>query len=199
MFFCLGPGSAVNQFLYPYNIARDVNSGTLYVSDCLNHRVMSYTSGSNSGIVVAGGNNAGTNITQLNTPMGIYFDLLSDSLIIANPGSNNIVRWRLGENSWEVVAGDTNGIAGSTPTLLSGAYGLTLDSLGNLYVADSNDHRIQFFPAGQTYGRTIAGMTGITGYNNTLLNIPYSLTLDNQLNLYVADTWNNRVQKFLRY
>jgi hypothetical protein len=53
--------------------------------------------------------------------------------------------------------------------------------------------------AGQSVGTTIAGITSVVGGNSTLLNMPYSLTLDNQLNLYVADTGNYRVQKFLRY
>jgi hypothetical protein len=49
---------------------------------------------------------------------------------------------------------------------------------------------------GQSDGITIAG---VSGSNSTMLNSPFSIALDNQLNLYVADTNNQRIQKFLRY
>ena len=71
--------------------------------------------------------------------------------------------------------------------------------MGNMYVADTSNNRIQIFSLGQVEGRTIAGITSIAGSNSTLLKGPYGITLDNQLNLYVADSLGNRVQKFLRY
>ena len=169
------------------------------MSDNGNDRVMRYAEGNNTGVLVAGGNGRGNNTNQLNYPMGIYFESLSNSLIIANKGANNIVRWRIGESNWILIAGNLNASRGNSPSSLSGPYGLTVDPMGNLYVADSGNQRIQFFSLGQTEGRTIAGITGVQGSNPTLLRGPYGIALDNQLNLYVADTWNNRVQKFLRY
>lgn len=71
--------------------------------------------------------------------------------------------------------------------------------MGNIYVADRHNHRIQFFLLNQVNGMTIAGKTGINGNNSTLLNEPLDVALDNQLNLYVADWLNHRIQKFLRY
>jgi DNA-binding beta-propeller fold protein YncE len=71
--------------------------------------------------------------------------------------------------------------------------------MGNMYVADRENHRILFFPVGQTNGIIIAGITGISGANSTLLNRPFSVAFDSQLNLYVADAFNSRVQKFVRY
>jgi DNA-binding beta-propeller fold protein YncE len=71
--------------------------------------------------------------------------------------------------------------------------------MGNLYVADTGNNRIQLFLAGQTVATTIAGITGSPGSSSVQLNSPYSVRLDNQLNLYVADLTNNRIQKFLRY
>lgn len=71
--------------------------------------------------------------------------------------------------------------------------------MGNVYVADALNHRIQFFPFNQVNGSTIAGISSLIGTNATLVNTPYSLALDSQLNLYVADTYNHRIQKFYRY
>jgi len=76
---------------------------------------------------------------------------------------------------------------------------VTFDPMGNMYVADRNNQRIQLFMNGETEGITIAGVTGITGSNSILLNQPWSIELDNQFNLYVADSSNNRIKKFVRY
>lgn len=75
---------------------------------------------------------------------------------------------------------------------------VALDSYGNVYIADSANHRGQFFLASQTVGQTVAGVTGIAGNNATLLNLPFSVVLDIQENLYVVDRGNHRVQKFMR-
>jgi sugar lactone lactonase YvrE len=160
---------------------------------------MQYLVGASSGTVVAGGNGQGVNSSQLNSPIGLYFDSSSNSLVIANGGANNIVRWVLGATSWTLIAGDPSGTVGATSTMLYYPVGVALDSWGNMYVADTYNHRIQFFLAGQSSGTTIAGVAATRGNSSTLLNFPYNLVLDADLNLYVADSMNHRVQKFIRY
>lgn len=123
---------------------------------------------------------------------------MSRSLIIPNYGKHNIVRWLLDASNRTVIAGDPQGNFGSNSTLLHSPVGIKMDPMGNIYVADGNNHRIQLFMAGQSNGITIAG-NGIAGTSASQLNNPFWLVLDNQLNLYVSDTVNNRVHKFLRY
>jgi sugar lactone lactonase YvrE len=129
----------------------------------------------------------------------LYFNSTSNSLLIANCFAHNIVRWATDASSWTLVAGNFKGTAGSTLTGLNAPFDVTMNPMGNVYVADRSNHRIQFFPAGQSTGTTIAGVTGAIGINSTCLSLPSSVVLDNQLNLYVADTDNQRIQKFLRY
>jgi DNA-binding beta-propeller fold protein YncE len=160
---------------------------------------MQYLPNASSGTVVAGGNGAGTNNTQLWSPYGFAFDSSSNSLVIANFDANNVVRWVLGASSWTLVAGSINGSNGSTSTLLDQPLSVTLDSMGNIYIADSGNHRIQFFLAGQPNGTTIAGITGFPGSNSSQLHYPYWAMIDNQTNLYVSDCWNSRVQLFSHY
>ncbi|CAF1096715.1 unnamed protein product [Rotaria sordida] len=191
-------GSLNNQLNLPYGFARDLSSGTRYIADYSNHRIMSYLPGSTNGTVIAGGNGSGTSSTQLMNPIGLCFDSSSNSLLIANYGAHNIVRWVLGATSWTLVAGIT-GSAGSTSTQLNSPMDVTLDSMGNIYVADSSNHRIQFFLAGQSNGTTIAGITAVGGSTSTQLNSPSSVIVDTQFNLYVSDFANHRVQKFLFY
>ncbi len=52
---------------------------------------------------------------------------------------------------------------------------------------------------GQLNGTTIAGISGELGDNSTIRYYPVSMILDNQLNLYVTDSYNQRIQQFLRY
>jgi trimeric autotransporter adhesin len=167
----------------PYGIARDAASGTLYVSDSGTNQIKRYASGSTDSQVVAGNGTAGISNMLLTDPKGIYYHLSSSSLIIANYNSHTVVRWTIGASSWTLVAGDVNGISGGSSTTLANPTAVTLDSYGNVYVADSINHRVQFFLAGQTVGQTIAGETGVAGISTTLLNLPFTVALDSQGNL----------------
>jgi hypothetical protein len=80
-----------------------------------------------------------------------------------------------------------------------GPSAVILDPLSNIYVSDTLNHRSQFFLTNQTNGSTLCGITGFNWNTNQLLNYLQGIKLDVQLNLYVADTLNHRVQKFLRY
>ena len=95
---------------------------------------MQYLSGASSGTIIAGGNGAGSGSTQLNGPFGIYLDLTSNNLIIANRGANNIIHWILGASTWTLIAGDSSGSSGTSSTLLNGPCSITLDSTRNIYV-----------------------------------------------------------------
>lgn len=190
-------GSLIHELSSPRGLARNSVTGTLYIVDNGNHRVVSYSSGVPS--LAAGGNGSGILVTQLNSPTGLAFDLSSNSLFIANTGSHNIVRWRVNASSWTLVTGSPTGGVGTTSTMLYSPFSIILDSFGNIYVTDYSNARIQFFTPGRLNGTTIAGVTSTPGNLPTLLNAPYSAALDSDFNLYVADAGNQRIQKFLRY
>ncbi|CAF1426030.1 unnamed protein product [Adineta steineri] len=191
-------GSAMNLLCYPRAVTLDPNTNTLFISDSTNYRIMQYLPGATFGTVVAGGNGQGISSTQLMDPRGLHFDSLTNSIVISNGVGQNIVRWVLGSSSWTLMAGVTNVSGGSSIKLLNPA-DVVLDSTGNMYVADLGNNRIQFFLAGQLNGTTIAGVVSTPGNTSILFNGPAGLALDNELNLYVADLLNDRVQKFLRY
>lgn len=197
--FVGGYGNGSSQLQNPFGVARDLVTDTLYIADYTNSRVMSYVSGASLGTVAAGGNGAGFNNTQLRYPVGLHLDSVTNSLVIGNFGANNIVRWKLGDDHWTLLAGSSQGNPGNTSTLLNGLIYITLDPMGNMYVADRLNHRIQLFMTGQSEGITIAGLTSMPGNSSSVLANPWSAKLDGQLNLYVADSLNHRIQKFLRY
>ncbi|HEX6288024.1 MAG TPA: flippase activity-associated protein Agl23 [Herpetosiphonaceae bacterium] len=75
---------------------------------------------------------------------------------------------------------------------LNGARGMTTDGSGNLYIADSLNHRIVVLsPQGEQL-RVI----GSLGNGDGQLNEPSGVAVDADGNVYVADTWNSRIVKF---
>ncbi len=70
--------------------------------------------------------------------------------------------------------------------------GVAVDAAGNIYVADTGNHRVQVFDAS---GRYLRGW-GQYGSGPGEFNEPWGIAVDGAGNVYVADTWNYRVQKF---
>ena len=77
---------------------------------------------------------------------------------------------------------------------------MALDSKGNLYIADTGNHRIRKISGGTI--TTIAGTGGTIGYSGdraaataATLNAPSGLAFDSTGNLYIADTGNNVIRK----
>ena len=151
------------------------------------------------GNVIAGGNGYGLSTSQLSSPHGLYFDIFSNSLVICNYNMPRVVWWRIGDYNGTIVAGSFTGVVGNDSTSFNYPVGVSLDPMGNIYVADAGNHRIQFFLSGHSVGRTIAGITGVYGTNASVLSQPFWVILDKQLNLYVSDINNYRVQMFERY
>ncbi len=69
--------------------------------------------------------------------------------------------------------------------------GIAVDRRGNVYVADTQNHRIQVFDAQGNLIRSI----GSLGSGEGQFYEPRGIAIDAQGNLYVADTWNARIVK----
>ncbi len=77
------------------------------------------------------------------------------------------------------------------PEELTSPTGLTTDRRGNVYVADTLNHRIQVFDIDGELIRSI----GSQGSGEDQFYEPRGVTVDNAGNIYVADTWNARIVK----
>ncbi|MBI3970495.1 MAG: TIGR03663 family protein [Chloroflexi bacterium] len=84
------------------------------------------------------------------------------------------------------------GSAGRNPGQLNTPRGVTLDAQGNVFVADTLNHRIQKF---DRTGKLITAW-GTEGSGDGQFKEPMGLAVDGQGNVFVADTWNHRIQKF---
>jgi uncharacterized protein (TIGR03437 family) len=102
----------------------------------------------------------------------------------------------------ETVAGSARLGDGGPATLaqIAGVQGIATDRFGNIYLSDTDHHRVRKIDASGTI-TTLAG-TGLPGFSGdggpaalAQLNFPYGLSVDLAGYLYIADLGNNRVRR----
>ncbi|CAF1637334.1 unnamed protein product [Adineta ricciae] len=164
----------------------------LYCSIREKHQVVKIMLDSNnkSFAVVAGTrNSSGSGSDKLNRPCGVFVDVYF-SLYVADSGNNRIQVFLSGESNGITVAG------GGVPNGLELQYpsGVILDASNMLYVADNQHHRV--VRVGSNSFRCLFGCTEKSGSASSQLYYSYSVGFDSHGHLYVADEWNDRIQKF---
>ncbi|HMC59091.1 MAG TPA: hypothetical protein VKJ01_07865, partial [Candidatus Solibacter sp.] len=213
------PGSGAENLLplqMPVNSPQAVcldRSGTLYIADTSNHRVLRaplngvVTTAAGNGSPGAAGDGGPGRLAELNLPSGCALDS-AGNLFIADTGSNRI--WKvtpLPDGIITTVAGTGDpGFAGdeavATAAQLSGPRGVAVDDNGNIFIADTGNHRIRLIsPDGVIHtiaGQNNAGFAGDGGPSTSAqLYSPGGLFLDGSGTLYLADTNNNRVRRLV--
>ena len=84
------------------------------------------------------------------------------------------------------------GLAGSGNGQFNYPVGIAIDSMGNIYVADTGNNRIQKFDKNGVY----QSQFGSFGSGDGQLNYPTGIAFDAAGDIYIADEGNDRVQKF---
>lgn len=102
------------------------------------------------------------------------------------PGDEYAAKWS------QVAASAIWGSPGREPGQFMAPKGMALDRAGNLYVADSQNHRIQVLDA---QGRLIR-VWGSEGTAPGQFKEPWGVAVAEDGTVYVADTWNHRIQVF---
>ncbi|HEX8703602.1 MAG TPA: PKD domain-containing protein [Myxococcaceae bacterium] len=210
----------------PAGVAVDA-AGNLYVSDQSNHRVVRFTdplTDSTADTVVGQlsltGNLANlVDARGLSTPSRVAIDrsVTPNRIYVADTDNHRVLGWNnaaafangapadrlLGQPNPTSTGCNTGGVG---PGTLCVPRGLAVDSAGNLYVADANNHRVLVFDtpftsdavADQVWGQP--NFTGTTcnngGAGPAALCNPWGVALDAAGNLYVADADNDRVLGF---
>jgi sugar lactone lactonase YvrE len=137
--------------------------------------------------------------TTLADPFGVA--VAEDKTVyVSDAGESNRIRKIAPDGSFTVLAGGSEGFADDTGAQASfnTPSGLAIDEDGNLYVADTGNNRIRkVTPEGVV--TTVAG-DGTAGYVDgpaaqARFNGPIGVAVDDGGNIYVADTYNDRIRK----
>ncbi|CAF4113824.1 unnamed protein product, partial [Rotaria magnacalcarata] len=169
------------------------NNNVLYVMDTSNYRVLRWNN--NVVTVVAGGFGAGSTYDKMSTSYSMFVDA-SYNIYVSDYGNHRVAFWSAGNpNMSQLVAGGYG--AGSTPEKLYYPLGIYVDNMGIIYVADYYNHRIQQWYPGAATGITVAGQTGVAGSWSYLLYYPTAVIYDQYNYLYIVDSSNNRVQRWV--
>jgi RHS repeat-associated protein len=186
--------------------------------------------GSASGSYGDSGDGAASTSALLDGPVGLAIPASGSDVYVADAGNNRVqemaaetgTQWGQSMTTGDIytVAGSATGTAGDsgdggagTSAKLGSPEGVTLDSSGDLYVADSNDMQVQEVAkaSGTQWGQsmtaadiyTVAGSTsGTSGdsgdggaASSALLDWPSGVLIGNGGQLYIADYGNNRIQE----
>lgn len=182
-----GPGTGDGQLIGPRGAAVD-SSGNLYIADTGNDRIQKFTS---SGAFLAKWGTDGSADGQMNQPYDVAV-APDGSVYVADTSNHRIQKFTSSGTFLAKWGGVGSGGPGVGDGQLVQPEGVATDSVGNVYVADSGNDRIQKFSAS---GAFIAKF-GSTGAGDGQLNRPSDIAVDASGTIYVLDGGNSRVQMF---
>ncbi len=140
----------------------------------------------------------GTGNGQFNNPRNVAIDA-QGNIYVVDSDNNRIEKFDSGGKyltAWGTKSPDN---AAAPPGTFNQPWGIAVDKAGNVYVADTWNHRIEKFDSNGKF-LTTWGTNGDTRGNvqsvPTQFYGPRAIAVDPQGNLYVTDTGNKRVLKF---
>ncbi|MFN6414902.1 MAG: hypothetical protein ACK4V2_03915 [Pseudomonadota bacterium] len=216
-----GGSPTIAAVVNPMGVFVDSNN-TTYIADTSNNRIRMVWGPASNGTYIQGNiyTIAGTGASGfsgdgglatsalLSAPRSVKVDS-AGNIFVADSNNNRIRKFTLGGNISTVAGGNTGDAMPATSSSIYNPSRVFLDALNNLYIADTNNHRIRMVwgaASNSTYTQgniyTIAG-TGTQGFNgdgiaatSAFLSSPKSVFVDALNNIYVADQYNCRIRKF---
>ncbi len=205
-----GDGGPATQaaLAYPTSVAVAAD-GAIYIADTRNHRVRklaadgTLTTVAGTGAAGFSGDGGPATIARLNSPRGVAVS--SDGKLYIVDRENRRIRMVDTDGLITTIAGTGssgfNGDRGdATLATLRAPYGVAVDSRGNLFIADTFNHRVRkVTPDGNL--DTVAGSDrfGFSGdgwaAGFATLHYPLGVAVDIAGNLYIADSINHRIRK----
>ncbi|MFH1368799.1 MAG: hypothetical protein ABII64_06715 [Elusimicrobiota bacterium] len=196
------------------------SSGNVWVVDRANHRVLKYTSPSLNGpaaSIVLGqpdfiSNGFGCTQATFFYPSGVSVDS-SGNVWVVDTNYSRVLKFNTpalatGEAA-DLVLGQTNftnEAFSTTQTGMQYPFGVCVDSSGNVWVADTWNHRVLKFSAPSTDGQAASLVLGQADFisrfedeeacTQTGMYYPRGVSVDSAGNVWVADESNDRVLKF---
>ncbi len=197
------------RFANPMGLAID-RWNNIYIADTRNHRVRRINVRTGEIETIAGTGKPGfandggnADMAQLNGPTALAFDRMGN-LYIADTGNQRIRLLDIRGYLHTVAGNGRRGYEGegakAKNTSLNNPSGVALDSKGNLFIADTGNHRIRVVDRITGKLTTVAG-DGQPRDNGdwdfairASLNRPTAILFDKHDNLYIADTGNHKIR-----
>ena len=202
-------GPAFNASLgFPEGVAVD-DAGNLFIADTENLRIRQVSPDgiietvAGSGLVVFAGDGGPAAAATLDSPQDIAVDAVGN-LFIADTGQHRIRQVSLDGTIRAVAGNGMGGFSGdggmAADASLGFPQGVTIDAAANLFIADSRNDRIRMVSPNGTI-RTVAG-NGIPFFFGdggpaiaASLAVPGDVAVDVAGNLFIADSFNQRVRR----
>lgn len=199
-----GQGSAA-RFDSPLGVVVD-QTGDMIVTDSGNHTIRKVSAAGMVTVLAgsageAGGVNGAGTASRFNFPAGIGLDG-AGSFYVADR-NNHTIRRVTPEGLVTTLAGAT-GLSGNANGTGAAARfnfpsGVSVDSAGNLLVADRDNHVIRKISRSGVV-TTLAGTAGLPGSDDGTgsaagFRFPSGIAVDANENIYVADTYNHTIRK----
>jgi uncharacterized protein (TIGR03663 family) len=184
-------GSEPGQFQKPRNLAVAAD-GTLYVADTENHRIQHIqTDGT---VLHMWGSFADS--SKGAAPGGTFYEpwgiaLGADGSVYVADTWNHRVQ-KFSPSGQFLTMWGTFGQAES-PTAFWGPRGLAFDSQGRLFVTDTGNKRVVIFDVDGNY----INQFGTVGMQAGEFDEPVGIAISKTDVVYIADTWNQRIQAFM--
>ncbi len=202
-------GAATSAALnHPRGLAVDAG-GSLYISDTDNYRVRRIAANgiistfAGTGVTNATGDGGAAVSAAISDATGLAFDR-AGNLYIADAGNRRIRKITPGGVISTFAGTGIQGFDGdggaATSARLNRPTSITFDLAGNMFIADSSNHRIRRVSTSGTI-TTIAGngrdaFAGDGGAaTNASLSFPLGVAVDGSGNVYIADAGNNRIRR----
>jgi len=191
----------VAAFNGPTDVAVDAD-GNVYVTDLNNHAIRKIDTNGNvstlAGNGTAGFTDSKGSAARFYFPSGLGIDN-QNNVVVADLANHAIRKVDAGGNV-TTIAG--NGTAGSADGSLAAArfklpYDVDLDASGNMYIADSKNHKIRIITISNRV-ETLAG-SGTEGFldglaGDAMFNDPTGIKVIHSELIYIGDTENNRIR-----
>jgi len=193
----------------PRGVAFDA-SGNMYIADEMNHRIRRVTpggtittfAGTGTGGFSGDGGQAGH--AQLFQPEDVFVDG-SGAVYIADSSNHRVRKVTPGGIISSVAGTGTFGFNGDNiaagSAQLNRPTSIAVAASGDLYIADSSNHRVRKVAATNGVITTVAG-NGVPGYSgnvgpatSAMLRFPVGVALDSAGNLFIADAGNHVLRK----